>query len=756
MSFTKFDIGQSHTTGNMDSILNMLRDENFPKFPPFLGIQTRLNSKSDRGDNFEHIHEEAPEALMSYISPSKRGLGSSRKKKGVVFRQNLEEYCATSPQRIDPEDMKSILARTAKKGILVKRISSSCQQLPETEKLRVPYIKSLLKIASNTSIDLDIEEGRREKAANANSKFQTNREEPVQNIKIPLSLPDWDGDNDASLISSQEREHLKDSAGNTPKAPSKETAKTEPDTFDTPQSERGPKRLSFSEILPTATVPNLRRNESSFAGSLNDLPANLVAITSKSHRKLLNYPEIKYKAESQNDLDRKPKPSPRIRTLKHSESSSISFNPQYLSEETNIFRHHSQPDHNQTFTPNKNVPYDYRDKPMINGYNSLTGGPKTLVTQSLKRISTPIKPQSQESNRIPDIKKVQTSTNNQMIIKTNSVGTPSRNKRTVSFSGTSSSSNVDSEPQKGIFNVNVASTGSLNNIKEVAKSKFSIQDTVCIRNENQVIFYSIRENGYRAIDAGSNSGLEGSAFCQIGADSFVLSGGVDSQVALVSSKVVLFNSVTREKEPLPGMPIARYNHATISNNKSLYILAGQSFEQKTLKSCYVFDLEKRTWLRIPSMRYERVNPHAFISSKTGNLYVFGGTDSEGNEIPWVEKFDPQRCIWQLVYNTTKFNLRSRDVTVLGNLTGRSEEILLLVKESESQKNKYRFSLLAFDTEKEIIQARSEFQFQTASPKVFGFLSQGKLYLGEKDTYDTLDVYSVENRIWTQKKFESLN
>jgi len=756
MSFTKFiDLGQASATGNIDSILNMLRDENFPKFPPFLGIQTRLNSKSDRGDNFEHIHEEAPEALMSYISPSKRGLGSSRKKKGVVFRQNLEEYCATSPQRIDPEDMKSILAKTAKKGILVKRISSSCQQLPETEKLRVPYIKSLLKIASNTSIDLDIEEGRREKVAN--SKFQPSREEPSQIAKIPLSLPDWDGDNlDASLLSSQEREHLKDSAGNTPKAYSKEIAKTEPDNFDTPQSERGaPKRLSFSEILPTAAVPGIRRNESSFAGSLNDLPANLVAITSKSHRKLLNYPEIKYKAESQNDLDRKPKPSPRIRTLKHSESSSISFNPQNLSEETNIFRYHSQPDHNQAFTPNKNVPYDYRDKPIINGYNSMTGGPKTLVTQSLKRISHPIKPQSQESIRIPDIKKVQTLTNNQIIIKTNSVGTPSRNKRTVSFSG-ASSTNVDAEPQKGIFNVNVTSTGSLNNIKEVVKSKFVVPDTICIRNENQVIFYSVRENGYRAIDAGSNSGLEGSAFCQIGTDSCVLSGGVDSQVALVSSKVVLFNSVTGEKEPLPGMPIARYNHATIGNNKSLYILAGQSFEQKTLKSCYVFDLEKKTWLRIPSMRYERVNPHAFISSKTGNLYVFGGTDSEGNEIPWVEKFDPQRCIWQLVYNTTKFNLRSKDVTVLGNLAGRSEEILLLVKESESHKNKYRFSLLAFDTEKEIIQTKSDFQFQTANPKVLGFLVQGKIYLGEKDPYDTLDVYSVENRAWTQKKFELLN
>ena len=773
MKTSQFGFGQPPAVVQMDDILNMLRDDSFPKYPPFLGIQTRLNSKPDKSENFQNINEEAPETLMSHISPSKKS-NSSKKKKGVVFRQNLEEYCVTSPQKIEPEDMKTILAKTAKKGILVKRVSSSCQYLPEPGKLKVPHIQSLLKIGSNTSIDLDLDEGRKERAKNSRLLTKNSRDDNLsQNnnsgggIKLPLAFPDHDADSfDGSILSSQEREHLKDSAGSTPKAfSSKEVSKTEPDTFDTPRSGTEHKRLSFSEILPTVAVPNLRRNESSIAGSLNDIPVSFTtAALNLTPRKLFNYPTIKPKAESQNDLDRKAKPSPRIRTLKQSESSSVSFNPQRDSEENNPFKGGDY----QPLASVRFVPFDYAAKPIINGYNnpltaSLNGGqPKVMMTsQSLKKFSAPIKPQSQESSRMPDIKKVQTAGNNQLLIKTNSVSTPSRNKtRTVSLSSLTKDCSAESitnsgllTNQKGLFNVNVTTLPS--GAKET-RTKNS-QETICIRRGNQVIFYSIKDNSFKVMDIDQNFGLEGCSFTQLGAEGYVLSGGVDSQASLVSSKVALFNASTGEKDPSAGMPIARYNHATISMNKSLYILAGQSFEQKTLKSCYVFDLEKKNWLRIPSMRYERINPHAFVSSKTGNLYVFGGVDSEGNEIPWVEKFDPQRCIWQLVYNTSKFNSRSKDMTVLGNsTTGKSEEILLLVKENDSHKNRYRYSLLAFDTEKEILQAKPDFLFQTTNPKVIGFLAQGKVYIGEKEECNIMDVYSVENRSWAQKKFEPVN
>jgi len=760
------------STTDPNDLLNLLRDENFPQYPPFTQNSNKSPHKKKRSHGAIKFSDSLSESLflsqVNHVSdqPQKQ----QKKKKRVVFREEIADYCSTSPQRIMPDDMKVMLSKAAKKGILTKKHSISIYDIlwdknPNEEQDNYGYEIQKNDNEVNTS---DINVGTIEEQTES-------KNDKIVPLNIPLETIDLENEPlDISSSSSVDDEaRSKAFAGSTPKASSKKGLnKPQDNPLTTPFSTNLEKGISLSEVMPTAFVPDLRKNQSSIAGSLNDLPESIANSMAGSETSL-NEIDLKLRATSQHDSEVQ-KPSPRVRIVKYRESPSLSVEiSNGISEK--LMTKGANKSGLSSFAPSQTFLNDLKvqNRPLINTKNSLTVAlTKGIMNQSIKKPDN-LKSLNHHSGKAfsmnnLETKKIQTAANNHILIKTNT--TPkARSKAYIPLEIPQRLAEIptiqsDRElTNKTTSNISILSNG--NNILSQEKTNH-MNETFCLKDGNKVIWYSLKDKNYKVKELDQSLGLEGCAFCQVDDESILITGGIESKnpsSKLVSSKVSLLN-INGEKETLQGMPIARYNHSLVALGKNVYTVGGQSFDGKVLKSCYMFDIEKNSWFRIPSMKYERINPVTFASIKTGSIYVVGGTNAEGDEIPWIEKFDHKKGSWQLVYNTSRLNFNTKESTiVLGTIrncekenNSSSEEVLMLVKNNIVKNGLCNYSLFSFDTEKEILQKKSNFQYEVSEFQVMGFLYKENLYLAEKDCYTIMDVYFMNKQTWNQIKFAQNN
>jgi len=769
----------SYLPTNPNDLLNILRDDNFPQCPP----PTQKNNKSPR--QFRKIYgsvnfiENLSESLhLSQVLPlSDRSHQKQRKKKRVVFREEIADYCSTSPQMLMPHEMKAMLSKTAEKGILMKKNHPSNIDILMGTKVNEASNSDSSQIIEYRDYETNKTKDNKELGAHeTNEEIKIKKE---QIIPFPLDMLDLDNEslNTSFGSSSENEERSKAFAGSTPKSSSKGKFNRPVDlALATPFNSEIEKGLSMSEVLPTVALVDPRKNQSSIAGSLNDLPLNSDPNSVSVSETSLNDVDFKIKGGSQSGFGVIQKPSPRVRITKYRENSSISVDiPNNIIEKTLP----KAPSKNglSSFAPSQTFLNDLKvqNRPVINTQNSLVAALNkgNLTNQGLKKTDTLIKSLNQNSGKAfsmnnLDSRKIQTPSNNHIIIKTNS--TPkAKSKALLPLEIPQNSIDTSIIRLHKEHHNNSLNGENIDSITGLQLPQNIASDTFCIKDGNKIIWYSLKEKRRKVVELDQSLGLEGCAFCKTSDETVIISGGVESRNSsnkLVSSRVSRVNLIQEEKENLQGMPIARYNHALIALGKNVYAVGGQSFDGKVLKSCYMLDQEKNSWLRIPSMRYERINPVAFASNKTGSIYVIGGVDSEGNEIPWIEKFDHKKCSWQLVYNTSRLNFNTKDATlVLGSITNNErssennslcEEIFILVKSNVMKNGFCKYSLFSFDTEKEVLQRKTNFQYEVNESQVMGFIHKENLYLTEKGEYNIMDVYVLNKQTWNQTKFASIN
>lgn len=704
-----------HITKPLD-ILNLLRDENFPKLPSFAKTQPKeLNHTKScvqiANDFCENTYEN--QAYVTPIKPSK--------KKGVVFSQDLEQHRSISPKKMDLDQIRVNLSKRAKKSILIRKpglLSSS--NLSESTKPSLSNAQGILSLSSVTSMAFDMDFSKEPTKSTVktptSAQYQQENEKRTKEILMPTSMEIMALDvSDVSSISIEDEELImenkteKDNEKNLSNK-SSHSAKREVAAISsfanlkTFQSQLKA-QLSFSAMVAPIEPPQLKKNQSAIIESLNDPSSS--------------------QGNQTNALTRR----------RHVISKTARVTPgQGLS--SSVTR---------------------------GGSESQRPVPKTLRIPMVESIQKMIPLNSS------DVRKIQTPSNNRLVIKTttNLPSTPSNQSR-PKILATSEKIHKDIEPQSTQANSNISNREAPNvnpslimnfgaNQDNNNNNKGKAVDTFCVKNGNQLVLYSFKEGHYKTFEYEQSVFLDGSAFCKGNNDTVIVTGGSDSQSKLVSSKTTLVNYGTNAKEVLPGMPIARYNHGMTLHGKTLYTIGGQSFEGKVLKSCYVLELGSKNWARIPSLKFERANPLIFTSSKTGNLYVLGGTDSEGNEVPWVEKLDVQKQTWQLVCNAAKFDLCSKDMMVLGSCSNnsKSEETLILVKDSISKNGGGKHLLFSFDADTEVLGKKGDFGYETNNSGAFGFLNGNNVYLTEKTRLNMLDVYILDSQIWAHKRLKQV-
>ena len=728
---------------------------------------------------------------------------TSNGKKTVVFSQDLEEYCETSPQKIDSAELRHQLTKTAKKGILLKgRSASSCNQLMKAT--RVPSQRRNVnfvcyRTSSETSImeETDVRDvrdvvGKPRKVSHFNTSAEENRgknatsqNQSQQPDILQLEMCEDEENSDALSLSIDNDlipeptpvENLLSLPRATKKKPF-ESCKMSTPINNQAQINLGDHRriVSFSDIVPSVEVPDFRKNQSSISGTLNDIPIKASMFAAMKNAS---------KSSSQNDLGlRLPSPAqpdaPRrrasiIKSARPNDNSGVSSYERSITEEKTPLQFpkinsYSPFTQTQFFLPDLKA----GSKPLISGFITT---PKVKVSQILEATehrTSVMFPKSLSVTNIHHSNDKLITTANHAIIKSNftlnpSKQTPSRasprmerrnegNEIPPSKFGTTIQ--LNSNKERPSFNVGYSVIKESQPHQETPKE--APFDGYFIKDGNQVISYSLSENTYMLIDVEQSILLEGSSFCKLDEESLVITGGCatqNKQNNLVSSKVTIINVAKGDKETVQGMPIARYNHTMICSDKTLFVIGGQSFEGKMLKSCYVLDLGSRSWLRIPSLRFERAHSLCFKCSKTGNIYVMGGINPEGEEIASIEKFNQQKCVWQLIDSSSSVPFRSRDAIMLGNITTKSfmeneilsEEALFLVKSVGYKSESIRYSLYSFNLKDEVLTKKDGFRYETTEPGVVGFLAGRNICLGKKGRWGLMDVYSLDSRKWSAKQ-----
>ena len=87
--------------------------------------------------------------------------------------------------------------------------------------------------------------------------------------------------------------------------------------------------------------------------------------------------------------------------------------------------------------------------------------------------------------------------------------------------------------------------------------------------------------------------------------------------------------------------------AWCSQDQKVYVWGGLYHEDVVLKKCEVYDVKKDRWESIKSMNLKRKNPSSTVT-KSGLLYVFGGSIPTENERETIERYDPIKNSWEIL------------------------------------------------------------------------------------------------------------
>ncbi len=105
----------------------------------------------------------------------------------------------------------------------------------------------------------------------------------------------------------------------------------------------------------------------------------------------------------------------------------------------------------------------------------------------------------------------------------------------------------------------------------------------------------------------------------------------------VSGRINALNVMTNRLRPAGRMLGVRAGAVSVVYEKSIYIIGGYSESPQPINDVEIFRPNKNSSEKVSQLNYGRKEPMAAVYKNT--IYVFGGSDRQGNSIPAVEKLD---------------------------------------------------------------------------------------------------------------------
>ena len=137
-------------------------------------------------------------------------------------------------------------------------------------------------------------------------------------------------------------------------------------------------------------------------------------------------------------------------------------------------------------------------------------------------------------------------------------------------------------------------------------------------------------------------------------------GGMYIDTSISTDKVLIYNTSKDTWSAGPTLPYVVCNHATVVDNRDIYVISGFSITNIT----NVIRYKDNVWETIAHLEYNRCR---HIAVKSGNLIYDIAGDTNDNRYPNIDSYNIHTNQWNTI-TTDVFNGISKDNTVYDNNT----------------------------------------------------------------------------------------
>jgi len=272
---------------------------------------------------------------------------------------------------------------------------------------------------------------------------------------------------------------------------------------------------------------------------------------------------------------------------------------------------------------------------------------------------------------------------------------------------------------------------------------------------NKHIFkYDLKKATWSKTNLSKEITTECNAFCDIGNECLVITGGIEMNNPNVTSASYRYDSTKKELGVITNMCLSRYNHAMMCILEDVFVMGGITKNSIQLKAVEKFNLNENKWVKMSNMRVERASPKVCFSYKANKLYVFGGLDDNNVPIKSIETYDIKTDRWLLIDVSPNFaQLLNRiyDVVPIIEIdtfywTVKTEDILILADDGDA------LDALVFNAVDKTLNLKREYDFSGAKPIQFHCIHDNVLYVFGSRGYSGCKTYDVFRKQWSIRDF----
>lgn len=152
---------------------------------------------------------------------------------------------------------------------------------------------------------------------------------------------------------------------------------------------------------------------------------------------------------------------------------------------------------------------------------------------------------------------------------------------------------------------------------------------------------------------------------------FILVGGIQDQMDLISNKSFDYNIKTKIAQRLANMKQDRYTFNCLMREGKVYVIGGRTYGEDNvalLKSCERYDPDKENWEDIAPLNQERCSAMSFVINSS--IFIAGGYKGNGVRCETIERYIDKSNTWITIPLRLKEPVESAIVEVLTDSGGK--------------------------------------------------------------------------------------